>query len=120
MPIGVGMSVVGRRKSGGGATWVRVAVPGCAQSGTCGLVDEAGAGDCAEERAPVTTAAARVRARASDGPRRAADDGRMGIEGLPPLRPSPGAHLLAGRTKPEDRRATAPPGAGPERLAVGR
>src|SRR5215204_960789 len=44
MPIGVLKWVLARRKSGGGGTWVRVAVPGYAHSGACGLVPPAAGG----------------------------------------------------------------------------
>src|SRR5688572_12251010 len=36
IPMGVSKCVLARRKSAGGATWVWVAEPGCAQAGTVG------------------------------------------------------------------------------------
>ena len=64
IPIGILKCVLARRKSGGGGTWVRVAVPGYAQSGACGLAAGlAGAGTwsgaaCAGDAGTSATSAA--------------------------------------------------------------
>lgn len=48
MPMGVAKFLLGRWKSGGGATWVWVAEPGCAHAGAVGAGVAGGVGACAE------------------------------------------------------------------------
>jgi len=50
MPMGVAKFLLGRWKSGGGATWVWVAEPGCAHAGAVGAGVAGAVGACAGRR----------------------------------------------------------------------